>query len=80
MAAHIVLGQGIHLRTIENFLAVLNLAFQPFDIERDILWQFYALKQLLRPVDEYISEFRVFVTSTEWSRPEWSGITPEWVI
>jgi len=27
MAAHTVLGQGIHLRTIDNFLAVLDSAF-----------------------------------------------------
>jgi len=60
MAAHIVSGQGIYLGTMENFLAALNSAFQPFNIERDILQQLHALKQLSRPVDEYISEFRVF--------------------
>jgi len=27
MVAHTVLGQGIHLRTMENFLAALDLAF-----------------------------------------------------
>jgi len=60
MAAHIVSGQGIYLGTMENFLAALNSAFQPFNIERDILQQLHALKQLSRPVDEYVSEFRVF--------------------
>ena len=45
---------------MENFLAALNSAFQPFNIERDILQQLHALKQLSRPVDEYVSEFRVF--------------------
>jgi len=30
--------------------------------DRDALQQLYALKQLLRPVDEYVSEFRVFAT------------------
>jgi len=62
MAAHTVLEQVIHLGTMENFLAVLDSAFQPFDMERDALWQLYALKQLSRPVDEYVSEFRVFAT------------------
>ena len=60
MAAHIVSGQGIYLGTMENFLAALNSAFQPFNIERDILQQLHALKQLSRLVDEYVSEFRVF--------------------
>jgi len=60
MVAHIVSGQGIYLGTMENFLAALNSAFQPFNIERDILQQLHALKQLSRPVDEYVSEFRVF--------------------
>jgi len=60
MTAHIVSGQGIHLGTMENFLIALDSAFQPFDMERDTLWQLHALKQLSRPVGEYISEFRVF--------------------
>ena len=38
MAVHTVLGQGIHLRTMENFLAAFNLAFQPFDMAGDALW------------------------------------------
>ena len=62
MAAHTVSGQGIHLGTIDNFLAALDSAFQPFDIEGDTLRQLHALRQLSRPVDEYISEFRVFAT------------------
>jgi len=62
MAAHTVSGQGIHLGTMENFLAALNSAFQPFDMEGDALRQLHALKQLSRPVDEYVSEFRVFAT------------------
>ena len=45
---------------MENFLIALDSAFQPFDMERDTLWQLHALKQLSRPVGEYISEFRVF--------------------
>jgi len=62
MAAHTVLGQDIHLGTIENFLTALDSAFQPFDIEGDALWQLYALKQLSRPVDKYVCKFRVFTT------------------
>jgi len=62
MAAHTVSGQGIHLGTMENFLAALDLAFQPFDMEGDVLQQLHALKQLSRPVDKYVSEFRVFAT------------------
>jgi len=62
MAAHTVSGQGIHLRTMDNFLAALDSAFQPFDMEGDTLRQLHALKQLSRPVDEYVSEFRVFAT------------------
>jgi len=62
IAAHTVSGQGIHLRTMENFLVALNSAFQLFDMEGDTLWQLHALKQLSRPVDEYVSEFRVFAT------------------
>jgi len=62
MAAHIVSGQGIHLGTMENFLAALDSAFQPFDMEGDALQQLHALKQLSRPVDEYVLEFRVFAT------------------
>jgi len=61
MIAYIVSGQGIHLRTMNNFLAILDLAFQPFNMKRNALWQLHALKQLLRPIDKYISEFRVFV-------------------
>jgi len=37
MAAHTVLGQDIHLGTIENFLAALDSAFQPFDMKGDAL-------------------------------------------
>ena len=70
MAAHIVSGQGIYLGTMENFLAALNSAFQPFNIERDILQQLHALKQLSRPVDEYVSEFRVFATCARLSYSE----------
>jgi len=62
MAAHTVSGQGIHLGTMDNFLAALDLAFQPFNMEGDALRQLHALKQLSRPVDEYVSEFRVFTT------------------
>jgi len=62
MAAHTVSGQGIHLGTIENFLAALNSAFQPLHMEGDALWQLDALKQLSRPVDKYVSKFRVFAT------------------
>jgi len=65
MVAYTILGQGIHLKTIDNFLAALDSAFQPFNMEGDTLWQLYALKQLLRPVDEYVSEFRVFATRAE---------------
>ena len=65
MVAYTVSGQGIYLRTIENFLLVLDLAFQPFDIEEDILWQLYTLRQLSRPVNKYVSEFRVFATYVE---------------
>ena len=38
MAVHTVSKQGIHLRTMENFLAALDSAFQPFNIEGDTLW------------------------------------------
>jgi len=62
MVAYIVLGQRIHLGTMENFLVAFDLAFQLFNIEEDPLWQLHALKQLSRPVDKYISEFRVFAT------------------
>jgi len=62
MAAHTVSGQGIYLETMENFLAALNSAFQSFDMEGEALRQLHALKQLSRPVDEYVSEFRVFAT------------------
>jgi len=62
MAAHAVSGQGIHLGTMDNFLAALDSAFQPFDMKGDALRQLHALKQLSRPVDEYVSEFRVFAT------------------
>jgi len=64
MAAYTVSGQGIHLRTMENFLAALNSAFQLFNMEEDALWQLHALKQLSRPVDKYVSEFRVFAICT----------------
>jgi len=37
MAAHIVSGQGIPLRTIDNFLAALNSDFQLFDMKGDAL-------------------------------------------
>jgi len=60
MAAYTVSGQGIYLGTMDNFLAALDLAFQPFDMEGDTLQQLHALKQLSRPVDKYVSEFRVF--------------------
>ena len=70
MAAHIVSRQGIHLGTMENFLAALDSAFQPFDMKEDILQQLYALKQLSRPVDEYVSEFRVFATCARLSYSE----------
>jgi len=60
MVAHIVSEQRIHLGTMENFLVALDLVFQLFNIEEDPLWQLHALKQLSRPVDKYISEFRVF--------------------
>jgi len=62
IAAHTVSEQSIYLKTIENFFAALDLAFQPFDMEGDALWQLHALKQLSRPVDEYVSEFRVFAS------------------
>jgi len=65
MAAHTVSGQGIHLGTMENFLAALDSAFQPFDMEGNALRQLHALKQLSRPVDKYVSEFRVFATCAE---------------
>jgi len=38
MAVHTVSKQGIHLGTMENFLAALDSAFQPFNIEGDTLW------------------------------------------
>ena len=60
MAVYIVLGQGIYLRTIENFLVALDSVFQLFNIARDVLWQLYTLKQLSRLVDKYVFEFRVF--------------------
>jgi len=50
---------------MDNFLAALDLAFQPFDMEGDALWQLHALKQLLRPVNEYVSKFRIFATWAE---------------
>jgi len=37
ITAYTVPGQGIHLRTMNNFLAILNLAFQPFNMERNTL-------------------------------------------
>jgi len=37
MVTYAVSEQGIHLRTMENFLAALNSAFQPFDIKGDTL-------------------------------------------
>jgi len=37
MATYIVSEQGIHLGTMENFLAVLDSAFQPFDMKEDAL-------------------------------------------
>ena len=60
MVAHTVSEQRIYLGTMENFLVALDLVFQLFNIEEDPLWQLHALKQLSRPVDKYISEFRVF--------------------
>ena len=60
MAVYTVLGQGIYLRTIENFLVALDSVFQLFNIARDVLWQLYTLKQLSRLVDKYVFEFRVF--------------------
>jgi len=60
LVAHTVSEQRIHLGTMENFLVALDLVFQLFNIEEDPLWQLHALKQLSRPVDKYISEFRVF--------------------
>jgi len=62
MAAHTRARQGIHLGTVDNFVIALDSAFQPFDMERDTLCQLYALRQLSRPVDEHVSEFRVFAT------------------
>ena len=62
MAAHTVSGQSIHLGTMENFLAALDSAFQPFNMGGDALRQLHALKQLSRPVDEYVSEFGIFAT------------------
>ena len=62
MAAHTVSGQGIYLGTMENFFAALDSAFQLFNMEGDALRQLHALKQLSRPVNEYVSEFRVFAT------------------
>jgi len=38
MVAHTVSGQGIYLKTIDNFLAALDSAFQPFNMEGDVLW------------------------------------------
>ena len=67
IAAYTVSGQGIHLGTMDNFLVALDSAFQPFDMEGDALWQLRALKQLSRPVDKYVSKFRVFAT--------WAGLT-----
>jgi len=64
MAAHTVSEQDIYLGTMKNFLAALDSAFQPFDMEGDALWQLYALKQLSRPVDKYVSEFRVLAIHT----------------
>jgi len=60
MVVYTVLGQGIYLRTIENFLVALDSVFQLFNIARDVLWQLYTLKQLSRLVDKYVFEFRVF--------------------
>jgi len=38
MTAYTVSGQDIYLRTMENFLAALNSAFQLFNMEEDALW------------------------------------------
>jgi len=42
MTAHTVSGQGIYLRTMDNFLVALNSAFQLFNMERDALQQLHA--------------------------------------
>ena len=60
MVVYTVSEQRIHLKIIKNFLTALNLAFQLFNMKKDPLWQLHALKQLSRPVDKYIFEFRVF--------------------
>ena len=65
IAVYTVSEQGIYLGTMKTFLAALNSAFQSFDMEKDTLRQLHALKQLSRPVNKYISEFRVFATHAE---------------
>jgi len=59
MAAHTTSSREIHLGTVSDFMAALNSAFSPFDAEGESLQRLHELKQFLRPVDEFISEFRV---------------------
>jgi len=59
MAAHTTSSRGIHLGTVSDFIAALNLAFSPFDAEGESLQRLHELKQFTRPIDEFVSEFRV---------------------
>ena len=61
MAAHTTSSRGIHLGTVSDFMAALNSAFSPFDVEGESLQRLHKLKQFLRPVDKFVSEFRVLV-------------------
>jgi len=78
MAAHTISGQGIHLRAMENFLAALDSAFQPFDMEGDALWQLHALKQLSRSVDEYVE--RVQKGIAHWDKQNHAVPAPNCVL
>jgi len=50
---------GIHLGTVSDFIAALNSAFSPFDVEGESLQRLHKLKQFSRPVDEFVLEFQV---------------------
>jgi len=59
MAAHTTSSREIHLGIVSDFMAALNSAFSPFDAEEESLQRLHELKQFLRPVDEFVLEFRV---------------------
>jgi len=59
MAAHTTSGGAIHLGTISDFMAALNSAFSLFDAEEESLQRLHELRQHSRPIDEFVSEFRI---------------------